>query len=159
MCKHIHKIHSFRVKNCQAPRYVSPISDDSQILENSQIYSVGHDFMDIPDTDLVNENSGGNIGTLQFTRALDAYDKISEYLHHKKGKSLEIGNICGMLEQVVLLCEQGVREDNVNVTQFDNVKNIPSRTLLQRQWFKGIKKFSRVSKKKGKSKKPSKIPS
>eukprot|EP00794_Sanderia_malayensis_P020831 gene20831-22875_t len=127
MCKHIHKIHSLRVRNYATRRSYQPNNDQQGSQDGFEIYSTeihGTDRQQISERKLKE-------------RAVVALKQIERDLDNLKVMGLS--RICVSLEQLAMECSSLVKVDNVVPGQLDGAIVPPNEKLkLQfrpKRWF------------------------
>ena len=140
MCKHIHKVHSVRLRNNEARR-IHQFNDndvdctqDALAVYNTEVHEIKRE-----------ERSEEKLKE----RAIAALNCIESYLENANVRSYGIGRVCVVLEQLALECSSIAKVENVSQGHFDTPVTVPPNEKLKIQF--RPKKMVRTSKKRSAS--------
>ena len=130
LCKHIHKIHSSRVQNYQAPGYIVTESQDDYYNDFT------HDDAPLsfhqPDN-IVGRDYEMKVSESKLKRAFMSLEKITVLLEDENVKSRALSYICSTLEQLTMYCEAMKSpcqiDESSTVPQFEETSVPPNQKL------------------------------
>ena len=100
LSKHIHKIHSLRVKSFQVLRSITSdglASDDNDYTDNDPLI--------IYNTETIELDTRPKESKLKLKRALNSYEKLNHYFYDETVKALGLDHMLSTIEQLNLFCE------------------------------------------------------
>ena len=134
LCKHIHKVHSDRVKDFEVPRFVTSDFRERLIPTKDQDSFETSEVEDNIDNDITTEESITYHDTeiaqpdyctqLKISRAVQALDDIREYLDDETLRKLGLSQICNDIEQLCLKCKALKCSDQIIQENFKSAQNI-----------------------------------
>ena len=134
MCKHIHKVHSVRIRNNEA-RSIHQLDNndvdctqDVLVVYNTEVHEIKQ------------ERSEEKLKE----RAIAALKCIGNYLENQDNRSYGIGRVCAALEQLALECSSIAKVENVVQGHLDTPVTVPPNEKLKIQF--RPKKMVRTSK-------------
>ena len=129
LCKHIHKIHSFRVRSFQAPRFTTTESQDGTEVDPDD-----DDPLHFHHTEIADEDYEEKYSEVKLQRSFRALEKIATHLNNENVRSVGLSHICAVLKQLNLECEAMKNIEKIEQGKFEESEELPPNTKLKLQF-------------------------
>ena len=124
ICKHIHKIHSKRVRRFLPDEHLDQESNDSNSADEEPFVSYH--------TEIVKEDYKEKDSKILLGRAVSALEKNSDHLNDENVKKIGLSHICHALEDLNLKCETFKNTQKQNNSEFQIKDVIQPNSKIQR---------------------------